>query len=464
MKDYVVQHPIINSIKFAIAAITLLVAMSWNSLAALAQDTPTVQPISPSQNAQYAGRMDIKFRVNGLGAGQYEPFWAVGNGQWNRMAFDVNDSSMAVQTIDISDWNWNSDSKYTLRFIALQKSNWQPIEASVTITKGTPVAAPVPIVQPTVPEPAQPTTDQSALVVPAQSTATRLYVDPANDVARRALAYSSVRPEYAAGFKKLAATPMANWYGNWNAEVKRDANEYVSKAAAANQMPVLVAYNIPQRDCGSYSAGGVSDKTAYVTWITSLADGIAKRNAIVVFEPDALAGLDCLDTYSKSQRIEAISQAVTILKTRTNAKVYIDAGHAHWHSAHVVAERLQQANIAAADGFSLNVSNFISTSETVTYGNQITQLTGGKHYVIDTSRNGNGSNNEWCNPSGRAFGAEPTLATNTSNADAYLWIKNPGASDGACGRVIEGTSAPGAGIFWPQATIEYLWNSNYARP
>jgi len=64
--------------------------------------------------------------------------------------------------------------------------------------------------------------------------------------------------------------------------------------------------------------------------------------------------------------------------------------------------------------------------------------------VIDTSRNGLGptADNQWCNPAGRALGARPTTATGDPLVDAYLWIKSPGESDGAC------NGAPAAGVWW----------------
>jgi endoglucanase len=99
-----------------------------------------------------------------------------------------------------------------------------------------------------------------------------------------------------------------------------------------------------------------------------------------------------------------------------------------------MANRLKQANIATADGFSLNVSNFVATGDNLSYGKQISSAVGGKHFVVDTSRNGNGAapNNEWCNPSGRALGPLPTTNTGNSLTDAYLWVKGPGGSDGTC--------------------------------
>jgi endoglucanase len=107
-----------------------------------------------------------------------------------------------------------------------------------------------------------------------------------------------------------------------------------------------------------------------------------------------------------------------------------------------MASYLLQAGIERADGFSLNVSNFVTTRSNIIYGIRISRRVGGKHFVIDTSRNGLGSNGEWCNPEGRAIGAWPTLSTGHELVDAFLWIKVPGESDGKC------NGGPKAGEWW----------------
>jgi endoglucanase len=69
--------------------------------------------------------------------------------------------------------------------------------------------------------------------------------------------------------------------------------------------------------------------------------------------------------------------------------------------------------------------------------------------VIDTSRNGKGPapENAWCNPAGRGLGADPTGSTGNSLDDAYLWVKQPGASDGTC------NGGPAAGQWWPEYAL-----------
>jgi endoglucanase len=205
---------------------------------------------------------------------------------------------------------------------------------------------------------------------------------------------------------------------------------------------VLVAYNIPQRDCGRLSAGGTT-VYGYQAWISDFANGLAGRKSVVILEPDALANMDCLSAVDQTTRVNLLQYAVQALRAQGGV-VYLDGGNSSWRSASDQAGRLNRANVAAADGFAVNVSSFQHTSSSIAYGKSISARIGGKHFIIDTSRNGlgPGADNAWCNPAGRAHGAAPTTSTDESVVDAYLWVKSPGESDGPCG------GAPVAGAWW----------------
>ena len=116
-----------------------------------------------------------------------------------------------------------------------------------------------------------------------------------------------------------------------------------------------------------------------------------------------------------------------------NVSIYIDAGHPGWRSASTMASRLVSAGVSMAQGFSLNVSNFLLTSDNVTYGSEISALAGGKHFVVDTGRNGLGptADYQWCNPAGRALGTKPTPSTGKAHGEGLLWTKRPGERAGA---------------------------------
>lgn len=299
----------------------------------------------------------------------------------------------------------------------------------------------------TAPAPAPTPTPTPAVANPLAGAA--LYVEASNRALTTANEWRATRPADAALLDGIGHTAQAVWFNGWQSDVTSAANTYVSAAAAIGAMPVLVAYNIPQRDCGSYSAGGSSSEDAYRSFIRGMAAGIGSRAAVVILEPDALAGMGCLSVTDRERRTRLLSDAVNILKANARTYVYIDAGHPRWISATEMANRLKAANIAAANGFSLNVSNFIWNSENVTYGQALSALVGNKHFVIDTSRNGEGptATNEWCNPSGRGLGVAPTTNSGNALVDALLWIKRPGESDGAC------NGGPNAGAWWPDYAL-----------
>jgi endoglucanase len=267
-----------------------------------------------------------------------------------------------------------------------------------------------------------------------------------------------VSPSYANAGRPaaLSSQPISEWFGDWTPTPGSAVKTLVDNAASKGQLAQLVAYNVPHRDCGSYSKGGANDAAAYKAWIRNFASGINGRAAIVTLEPDALAQMDCLGNTDQTERLSLISDAVNVLAAQ-GAYVYVDAGTSAWINATDMASRLNRANIAAARGFSLNVSNFQTNDSSMSYGNTVSSKVGGKPYVIDTSRNGQGptADNQWCNPAGRGLGKKPTTTTNQTNVDAYLWIKRAGESDGNC------NGGPGAGQWFESYAQMLIKNAKY---
>ena len=269
----------------------------------------------------------------------------------------------------------------------------------------------------------------------------RLYVDPNSTAKREAETLRRSRPQDAVLLSRIADQPVARWLGGWVGDIGREVDAAVSTITGSGSLPVFVAYNIPGRDCGQYSAGGANGGDAYRRWIGSFASGLRGRPALVVLEPDALAGIDCLNASGQQQRLALLREAVVVLKAQ-HAEVYIDAGNARWKSADIMAARLRDAGIAQADGFSLNVSNYIDNAANIAFGEKLSRLLGGKHFIIDTSRNGLGptSDHQWCNPADRGAGL-PAQGFGFGLVDAHVWAQNPGNSDGSC------NGAPPAGTF-----------------
>jgi endoglucanase len=105
-----------------------------------------------------------------------------------------------------------------------------------------------------------------------------------------------------------------------------------------------------------------------------------------------------------------------------------------------------------------------------------------EHFVVDTSRNGQGpwtppanrpvgDPQDWCNPPDRGLGVRPTANTGNPLMDAYLWVKIPGESDGQCNRwgpgpedPVRNMVDPAAGQWFPDMALELARNANPALP
>jgi endoglucanase len=277
-----------------------------------------------------------------------------------------------------------------------------------------------------------------------------LYVNPNSAAMRAAQSANPPSPELTA----IANTPQAYWMDH--ASTPAVDAKYIADAQAAGTVPVLALYGIPHRDCGSFAAGGFGSADAYRGWIDGVAAAVGSGPAAIILEPDALAMADCLSADQRQERFDLMRYAVDTLTRNPAAAVYVDGGHSRWLSVEDMAARLNEVGVDKARGFSLNTANFFTTEEEIGYGEAISGLTNGSNYVIDTSRNGAGPVDDplyWCNPDGRALGAPPTTATAGAHADAYLWVKRPGESDGSCGR-----GEPSAGRFMNDYAIELARN------
>jgi endoglucanase len=379
---------------------------------------------------------------------------------------------------------------------------------------------------------------------------TRFYVPPPDPGAVKqikALVRSGDLKD-AVGVTRMVTTPQAVWFnGGTPAEVRRAVHKTVRAAARQHAVPVLVAYNLPFRDCSQYSAGGAASTDAYLAWIRAFAAGIGKLPADVILEPDGLGiipnNIDInnnaewcqpkaadgtpLPGATPAERYRALNGAVDALGAHSQTKVYLDGTHSAWLGVGDIAQRLVKAGVQRAQGFFLNVSNFQTTSRQLHYGSWISgciayatnpadggwrlghfdycasqyypaspddestwhltdewyaaNLAGAvptAHFVIDTSRNGQGpwagpathpagDPEVWCNPPDRGLGLRPTTRTGNPLADAFLWIKTPGQSDGQCHRwttgpvdPVRGIVDPAAGDWFPDMAVELVHNAN----
>ncbi|MEU9303873.1 glycoside hydrolase family 6 protein [Streptomyces sp. NPDC048269] len=210
----------------------------------------------------------------------------------------------------------------------------------------------------------------SAPVSHTLPTNTRFYVDPDGDAAHQAVTDLLHRDlEGAKSMAKLASWPEAAWFTDGTPEqVESRVRDLVRRAERTRTVPVLVAYNIPLRDCSQYSSGGAQSDAEYQAWISAFARGLGRNKAVVILEPDGLANLpsDCGPDSDPTGAITTgrfadLNHAIDALERQPNSVVYLDAGNSHWRSVGDIAQRLLQAGVTRTQGFSLNVSNWPPT-------------------------------------------------------------------------------------------------------
>jgi len=184
----------------------------------------------------------------------------------------------------------------------------------------------------------------------------------------------------ASRLQKVVNTPQAFWLTGGDPS---DVQQQVSGIVANDNgtVPTLVLYDVPGRDCGSYSAGGAGTDAAYQAWVDGVDAGLGQATAVVLVEPDGLSKLpsDCGSAYPGQDvaaltqaRINDISYAAAQTESRDpNALVYLDAGNSDNQSVGTMASRLAQAGVADVQGFFLNASNYQYANNSDYYGTWI---------------------------------------------------------------------------------------------
>jgi endoglucanase len=312
---------------------------------------------------------------------------------------------------------------------------------------------------------------------------TRFYVPDANPGAKAQIQDLKRHHQKADAklIESMIETPSAVWLTQGTPkEVKKQAQKIAKDARAKQTTPVFVAYNIPFRDCAQFSAGGATSKQAYFDWIDGVAAGIGQSDAVVILEPDSIGIIPWYNPFADrdtwepdpnklewcqpaeadaataaTDRFEMLAYAVDALKANPNTKVYMDGTHSAWLGSGDVADRLLQANGAAADGFFMNASNYQDDAHLEKYGTWIAKCI---WFADPTSGSWGAGHAEWCasqySPASPADISTWALSDQwyADNVESQTWVPYPG-DDGIKHFVID-TSRNGTGPW--QATPEQL--------
>ncbi|MGO4958290.1 glycoside hydrolase family 6 protein [Luteococcus sp. Sow4_B9] len=358
-------------------------------------------------------------------------------------------------------------------------------EPSADTSRPPAVPAPGPAPQPSrgtepAPEPSGPVPPappaRPAPPVPAPSTAPRpapgpvglpaaltsgFYLDTGNDVYWAA--QRETNPEIKRLYHQVAATPTFTWFDGTTSTDDERLRKLVDRAAASGTAAQLVIYGIPNRDCGLYSSGGQPSAAAYRAWIQRTSQIIGDRKAVVVLEPDAINF--CGNDATKAERTALLRfVGETYRANNPQVALYLHAGSGEG-GVDNVASAIADSGVETMRGFALNVASHQTTTAQEEFGEALVARLAARgvpnmHYVVDTARNGSGltpnpgARYASCNNFGATLGRRPTTNTTGAHADAYLWVRPTGGSDGECGK-----GDPPAGTFFPEITQQVVRNS-----
>ncbi len=286
------------------------------------------------------------------------------------------------------------------------------------------------------------------------------------------------RTRAAALMWKVAREPKFQWFGRWN-HSSRAIREFLERAQRQQPgtIPLVTVLRHQGKGCRNrYDGGGATEDARTRRWYRGFARGVGDRRVVIAFEPDSLGTIDCLTRSRRFARMRLLRYGVDVLSKLPNATIYLEGGASDWEPASRTAWQLRSIGIAKVRGFMLNVTHYDWTADNIKHGLEVSRLTGGKPFIVNTAFNGRGPVhykrwidrsrhlwrrvNVWCHPLKRGLGLPPTTLTADPKVDAYMWIGRPGYSGGSC----NGGPLP-VGSWWPERALMFArYQTTWLRP
>ena len=269
--------------------------------------------------------------------------------------------------------------------------------------------------------------------------------------------YAHTNPAWSSAFKVLADTPGSASYRfyMWSqptSSIATTVEKWFADAEAAQPgtTPQLTMYNLVHNGVAPSAI-----RSRYEAWITQFARGLGNNRAVIYLEEDALITMPRVAPSQRAVREAEIAFAVKKLEADPHVVVYIDAGASDTlMSAGHVAQLLRESGVSQAQGFSLNSTHDEWVTTEMHFGQEISRLTGGAHFVVQSGTAGRGPHlnphpvtegvEDLCNPPGTGLG-DLSWNTGYQGVDGLLWYANVGYT----ANIPCHDGEPGLSKFWP---------------
>jgi endoglucanase len=278
-------------------------------------------------------------------------------------------------------------------------------------------------------------------------------------------AYQAARGRAKSLLAKIALRPIVYWFGDWysTGQARGAAQQYIAQDTAGdpNQLAQVAVFRMdPWEQAACSSTPSPAAQAAYRAWVNNFAAGIGSSRVALILQPDMPFAL------CSPSRVPfaLVAYAAAVFTRLPHTTVYLDAGAAYWPSPSQAAWMLEQSGIRYVRGFSMNDTQYDSTSRELEWGAKIEAALGGlgitgKHFVVNTAESGapflygqyhgNHNNPRACvsrsdsvcaslgipptwrvaSPRWGLPGADRAIAARYT--DAYLWVGRPWLDNGS---------------------------------
>jgi endoglucanase len=264
----------------------------------------------------------------------------------------------------------------------------------------------------------------------------------------------------AALLAKIADQPEANRFslysgGGGPGAIYGQVHKIVcdNMAADPGTIPIFTTYFLYQAGYCETRSEILDHRGTFQRQINEMARGIGHRPAVMLLELDAVGASKCMQQNGALRYWEDdMRYEINALAALPHTVVYMEGGYADSNSPGYTARVLNAVGISKIRGFWTNDTHEDWTINEVHWGEQVSRLTHGAHFIVNTATNGQGplvpanrvrdGNEVLCNPPGRGTGPLPQVNPGFADVDAFLWTAPPGNSSGNC------NGGPPAGTFW----------------
>jgi endoglucanase len=199
--------------------------------------------------------------------------------------------------------------------------------------------------------------------------------------------------------------------------------------------------------------------------VNAMVSATGDHSVVYLLELDAVGSSA---GYVKAGSIKAwetmLKYEVDQVATLPHVVAYVEGGYSDANTPAYAAKILNAVDISKIRGFFTNDTHLAWTSNEMKYGNAVSRMTHGAHFIINTAQNGHGPKlnphpttqgiEDNCNPPGRGLGPQPTTSTGDPSVDAFLWTHIPGNSAGSC------NGGTPSGTFWTARAIQLAASAN----